>query len=212
MIRSPALLAAASGSLEKAAGLRPRLPLIRDALQEGDHCRAMILAVQVRLAPVAPQGLERLAHTEALAKYNFNPDQPRDWHGRWAGEEGNTSTGGTNTGDHPALVPVQRLLPFAVRPPLFFDEPLETIRPFKETIPRLSGKEGAKQAPSWARGQRPYVGEKGRDFAKRLMDEQYGRGNWERDRQSEFNKLKKYGDRNFRDPKSIVLPDEDDRI
>ncbi len=154
----------------------------------------------------------RLARTEALSKYNFHSDEPRDWHGRWTTGEGAAATGAAGAGDHPALVPVQELLPFAVRPPLFFDEPPETIRPFKETIPRLSGKEGAKDAPSWARGQRPYVGENGRDFAKRLMDEQYGRGNWEQDRGDEFNKIKKYGDRNFRDPKSILLPDDNDYL
>jgi hypothetical protein len=33
--------------------------------------------------------------------------------------------------------------------------------------------------PSWARGKRPYVGENGRDYAKRVMDERYGPGNWE---------------------------------
>jgi hypothetical protein len=109
------LLAAAYGSLEKAAGLRPRLPLIRDALQEGDHCRAMILAVQARLGPLAPEGIERLARTEALAKYNFNPDQPRDWHGRWAREEGGTPTGGTRTGDHPHCLRPGVPLPIIVK-------------------------------------------------------------------------------------------------
>jgi hypothetical protein len=103
---------------------------------------------------------------------------------------------------------VQELLPFGARPPLFFDEPPKTFRPFKEPIPRLSGKEGAKQIPSWARGNRPYVGENGRDFAERLMDKQYGRSNWNR-ADPEYNQLKKFGDRNFRDPRSILLPDED---
>jgi hypothetical protein len=56
--------------------------------------------------------------------------------------------------------------------------------------PRLSGKEGAKQIPSWARGNRPYVGENGRGFAECLMDKQYGRGNWNRT-DPEYNQLKK---------------------
>jgi hypothetical protein len=103
---------------------------------------------------------------------------------------------------------VQELLPFGARPPLFFDEPPKTFRPFKE-IPRRSGKEGAKQIPSWARGNRPYVGENGRDFARRLMDDQYGRGNWEQTRQREYDQLRKYGDRNFRDPRSVVGPEDD---
>lgn len=70
------LLAAAYGSIEEAERLRPRLRLIRSALQDGDHCRAMILAVQARLGPVAAEGIARLAQTESLCKYNFNPDEP----------------------------------------------------------------------------------------------------------------------------------------
>jgi hypothetical protein len=110
--------------------------------------------------------------------------------------------------DHPALEPAQELLPFGARPPLLFDEPPKTFRPFKEPIPRLSGKEGAKQIPSWARGNRPCVGENRRDFAKRLMGKQYGPANWNKS-DPEFNQLKKLGDRNFRDPRSILPPDDD---
>jgi hypothetical protein len=74
--------------------------------------------------------------------------------------------------------PAQELLPSAVRPPFFLDVPPQTVGPFKQPIPRLSRAEGANNAPSWARGNRPYVGENGRDFAKRLMDGKYGPGNW----------------------------------
>lgn len=126
--------------------------------------------------------MARVVSVEALLKHGFNPNQPRDWHGRWSteGNASSSSSGQAGATDHPALVPVQELLPFGARPPLFFDEPPKTFRPFKEPIPRLSGKEGAKQIPSWARGNRPYVGEDGRGFAERLMDQQYGRGNWNR--------------------------------
>jgi len=74
-------------------------------------------------------------------------------------------------------VPAQEILPFGARPPLFFEEPPRTLRPFKDALPRLSGREESKDIPSWARGSRPYVGENGRDFAKRLMYDKYGRGN-----------------------------------
>ncbi|HEV7995018.1 MAG TPA: hypothetical protein VGP52_02045 [Stellaceae bacterium] len=67
------LLAAAYGSIEEAERLRPRLRLIRSALQDGDHCRAMILAVQARLGPVAAEGIARLAQTESLCKYTSIP-------------------------------------------------------------------------------------------------------------------------------------------
>jgi hypothetical protein len=97
------LLVTAYGSAEEANRPRPRLPLIQAALQEGATCRAMILAVQAQLGPIAPEGIVRLAQTEMLYRYNFNPDQPRDSHGRWTADGG----GGSRTGDHPASPPAE---------------------------------------------------------------------------------------------------------
>ncbi|MBP3208139.1 MAG: hypothetical protein J6M21_07790 [Campylobacter sp.] len=45
-------------------------------------------------------------------------------------------------------------------------------------------------------GERPYIDENGKDFARRLMDKKYGKGNWTNS-DREYNKLKKYGDRGF---------------
>lgn len=59
---------------------------------------------------------------------------------------------------------------------------------------------GATDIPSWAEGEKPQVGESGKDFAKRVMDEKYGKGQYKTSPNSEFNKLKKYGDRHFMDP------------
>jgi len=67
----------------------------------------------------------------------------------------------------------------------------------KRTKPGLSAKEAAKDVPSWAKGNRPFVGENGKDFAKRLLDEKYGAGNYSKGPTSEFNKIKKWGDRAF---------------
>jgi hypothetical protein len=64
----------------------------------------------------------------------------------------------------------------------------------------VSGKEGAKDVPSWAKGQRPKVNESGKDFAKRLLDEKYGEGNYDKGPGSEFNKIQKWGDRAFENP------------
>lgn len=207
-----ALLVAAYGPEQETAGLLHRLGLIRDALQRDDLCNAMILAVHAQLGPISTDGRARL---DKFAKHNFNPDEPRDWHGRWTDSGSTYVPAEPRSPDNPLLVPVQEilppvpdLLPFGARPPFFFEEPPETIRPFKEAIPRLSSREAAKDAPSWARSKRPYVGENGRNFAKRLMDQRYGRGNWEKNRQDEHNKIKKYGDRHFRDPRSILSPDE----
>ncbi len=68
---------------------------------------------------------------------------------------------------------------------------------FKQPRPGLSGKEGAKDVPSWAKGNRPRIGESGRDFAERLLDEKYGKGNYDKGPGSEFNKIRKWGDRAF---------------
>ena len=62
---------------------------------------------------------------------------------------------------------------------------------------KKSGKEKANDVPSWAKGNSPYPGESGKDFAKRLMDEKYGEGNYDTGPGSEYNKIKKWGDRGF---------------
>lgn len=102
-----------------------------------------------------------------------------------------TEDGGEGTSP-PRLIPAQDILPlpFAEPPPLFLEELPETVRPFKETIPRLSGKEGAKDVPDWAHGDCPYVGENGRDFAKRLMDRKYGPGEW-KPKDREYRQIKR---------------------
>ncbi len=74
----------------------------------------------------------------------------------------------------------------------------QSSRPTKEPKPNISGEEGAKDVPSWARGERPLVGEKGRDFADRLLDRKYGRGNYRKGPKSEHGKIKKWGDRAFK--------------
>ena len=61
---------------------------------------------------------------------------------------------------------------------------------------KKSGKEKANDVPSWAKGNRPYDGENGNDFAKRLCDERFGPGNYD-PRGSDYKKLRKWGDRGF---------------
>lgn len=71
------------------------------------------------------------------------------------------------------------------------------------TVPpvRGSGKIRASDVPSWVRNDpegRPFVGESGKDFARRLLDKRYGEGNWSgTGPRSEYNQIKKYGDRGF---------------
>ena len=42
----------------------------------------------------------------------------------------------------------------------------------------LSGKEAASDIPSWAEGERPLATDNGREFAERLLDSKYGKGNY----------------------------------
>jgi hypothetical protein len=60
---------------------------------------------------------------------------------------------------------------------------------------KKSGKEKASDIPSWAEGEKPLPGESGKDFAKRLLDNKFGEGNYPTGPGSEYNKLKKGGDR-----------------
>jgi hypothetical protein len=59
------------------------LPVIAAALDEADIARVMIAALQLGLGGLCEEGLRRVARADALSKHNFNPDEPRDWHGRW---------------------------------------------------------------------------------------------------------------------------------
>jgi len=74
-------------------------------------------------------------------------------------------------------------------------------RPKKVPKPKTSGKDGSKDVPSWVKGERPYVGESGKDFADRVSNDKYGNGNFPKGPGSEHNKIRKYGDRGFQNPK-----------
>lgn len=79
------LLQAAYG--KDLSDLQTRLGAIADALSSDDFVRAMIVAVHSQVPQLTPEAARSLAATDKeLAKYNYNPDEPRDWHGRWTGE------------------------------------------------------------------------------------------------------------------------------
>ena len=69
-------------------------------------------------------------------------------------------------------------------------------REYKAKIAPKRGKE-KDDVQSWAKGERPYVGESGKEFAKRIMDARYGKGNYDKGADTEFSKLQKYGDTHF---------------
>jgi hypothetical protein len=194
-----------------AAALSNGLGAVARALDAGDLPRAAIAAVHLGLPPVDdPAAFQRLAEANRLLK-GFDPDEPRDERGRWttgaraspapssATNSGDSGSAGSRDGN---VVLAQEFL--LARPPIIVPED-GIVEQFKETIPRVGGKEGAKGPPSWAEGQRPRVGESGKDFAQRLLDEKYGKGNYEKGPDSEFSKIQKWGDRSFRDPKGLSV-------
>jgi RHS repeat-associated protein len=68
---------------------------------------------------------------------------------------------------------------------------------FRKPKAGLTGKEAAKDVPSWAKGQKPMAGESGKKFAERLLNDKYGPGNYDKGPGSEFSKVQKWGDRAF---------------
>jgi len=84
--------------------------------------------------------------------------------------------------------------------PIAADVPTPTR--FKQRVSGLSGKEAATDVPSWIENwpdARPGVQENGTMFATRMMTKKYGVGGWQKvgEHNTEFNKLKKFGDRAF---------------
>ncbi|HWG07185.1 MAG TPA: hypothetical protein VG271_19450, partial [Beijerinckiaceae bacterium] len=69
--------------------LRASLEGIAEALNRGDLACATIAAIQTRTPELSFEAAARLAAAEnKLIKYDFNPDEPRDWHGDWTREGG----------------------------------------------------------------------------------------------------------------------------
>jgi hypothetical protein len=78
------LIKAAYGAHGDQTRLQSRLGAIAQALNDGDFATAMIAAVHTRTPELSPEAALRLAKADGeLTKYNFNPDEPRDRHGRW---------------------------------------------------------------------------------------------------------------------------------
>ena len=65
------------------------LGVVAGALNNGETARAMIAAVLLKLPALDWDGAVRIAQAEnALAKFGFDPNERRDWRGRWAADEG----------------------------------------------------------------------------------------------------------------------------
>ena len=77
-----ALTLAAFGEVADVERLTRGLQAAANALNEGDVGKAMMVALHLRLHDVSADGVERLRRVDDfLAKYD--PNEPRDWRGRW---------------------------------------------------------------------------------------------------------------------------------
>lgn len=82
------LVEGAYGSQIDPARLMGGLQVIAQALNAGRITRAMIAAAQLDLPALDENGADRIAKAEsALEKAGFNPDEPRDEHGRWTDDD-----------------------------------------------------------------------------------------------------------------------------
>jgi hypothetical protein len=80
------LMKAAYGADADATRLESSLQAIARALNGGELARAAIAAVLTRTPELTQDAARRLAAAnDNLAKYD--PDQPRDWHGRWTSDD-----------------------------------------------------------------------------------------------------------------------------
>jgi hypothetical protein len=92
-----ALVKAAYGAGDGPVRLQSRLGAIAEALNRGDLARASIAAVLTRTPELSWEAAARVANVNlTLSKYD--PDQSRDWHGRW--------TSGDGTGPESPAMPV----------------------------------------------------------------------------------------------------------
>jgi len=78
------LLKAAFGDDRDTSWFHSRVGAIAKALNSGDFVLAAIAAVHTRTPELSAEAVIRLSRAEEeLNKYSYNPDEPRDWHGRW---------------------------------------------------------------------------------------------------------------------------------
>ena len=76
-----------------------------------------------------------------------------------------------------AVIPAQSLL-LMPRPLLLYQRPPILPRIPMRRVPNQSGKEAARDTPSFARGAARFVGESPAQFARRIMDNHWGAGRW----------------------------------
>lgn len=104
-LRSPdeieALMKAAYGADAVAPELLRGFETVARALNRGDIALAMTAAVLTRLPELDWNGAACLARAEQRLRKNYNPFEPRDWHGCWTDDDGADPSGQDKLPEHP---------------------------------------------------------------------------------------------------------------
>jgi hypothetical protein len=104
-LRSPdeieALVKAAYGVKAAPFELLRGFDAVARALNRGDLALAMTAAVMTRLPELDWNAAARLAKAEQSLRKQYNPDEPRDWHGCWTDDDGADASGQDKTPQYP---------------------------------------------------------------------------------------------------------------
>jgi hypothetical protein len=98
-----ALMKGAYGCDIDASGLSAGFGAVAEALNRGHLGRATIAALHLRLPELNWDGAARIAKADNSLTH-YNPDEPRDWHGRWT-SDGDTDPDSEAAPSSPLLEP-----------------------------------------------------------------------------------------------------------
>jgi len=77
-----ALIGSAYLNRTDVAHIQRGLQFVADALNKGELAKAMVGTLHLRLSPLDEDGVTRVRRASSLLS-KYDPDEPRDWHGRW---------------------------------------------------------------------------------------------------------------------------------
>jgi hypothetical protein len=80
------------------AALSRGLKVAATALNDGDLGRAMVATLHLRMTNLDTAGAKRIADADAV-RAKYDPNQPRDWHGRWTTEGDAVTPSGAPSGE-----------------------------------------------------------------------------------------------------------------
>ena len=112
-----ALFKAAYGRDLDAEALSRGLTVVAKALNDGDLGRAMVASVRLRLSDVDSAAAQQLAATDETLAKGYNPQEPRDWRGRWTTGGGAGPAASQPSTAKPSRAAVKPSRPAPAQPP-----------------------------------------------------------------------------------------------